>query len=668
MVNELLIPAGDLETLKVAVDAGADAVYCAGKSFGARAFINNLTNDEIIEGAAYCHLYGKKIYITLNTLIFEDELDEATTYIDFLYQYVDAIIVQDYGIVHYIRSKYPDFPVHLSTQTSIHNIEDLRFLKSIGVSRVVLAREVSIDEIREFNKEGIELEVFIHGALCFSYSGLCYLSYYKGGRSGNKGNCAQPCRMNYELLEDGNKITEGPLLSMKDLNTTDKIKSLLKIGVASLKIEGRAKSKEYVMCVTKLYRQLIDNFNSNNNQAVSQELYKNLYESFSREKTLGYLFNSSNRSVTTDQSVKHLGQEIGTVLSYQNKQAKLKLFEELNIGDGIRIVSGNKEAGLTVTRIIQNGKLVKSAKGVVIVDVKGYITEGSIVYKTNSIKVKNDVKNLVNMTKLDGNIIIDIKEDMQTLTIKVDNQKVIKESHLKLEKAINQNKDRVIEQFLKTNNLPIRYQSVTYHNDDNYYISIKDINELRSEALDELKVKLENRLMREYHPYNFEDNLYLNYRLYEELDVKQSPLINDGKLKSEGAVFHLSTIDEYSTISPYLGVSNHLAIEFFRNLTKGVIILSFESTLDNSLALSQYDKSLGYLTNYHEPLMISKHCVVAKAKGYENKGCGECYKHQYALKDGNNIYPLKFNNCIMQIEGKEINRKSPKELIAVRFI
>ena len=183
--NELLAPAGNLAALKIAVDFGADAIYLAGKRFGARAYINNFTDEEIIEGSKYAHLHNRKVYVTVNTLIFEDELEELSSYIDFLYQYVDGVIVQDFGVVHYIRSKYPDFPVHLSTQTSIHNKEDLIFLKSLGITRVVLAREVSIEEIKDFLSIGIELEVFIHGALCFSYSGMCYLSYYKGGRSGN---------------------------------------------------------------------------------------------------------------------------------------------------------------------------------------------------------------------------------------------------------------------------------------------------------------------------------------------------------------------------------------------------------------------------------------------------------------------------------------------------
>ena len=669
MVNELLIPAGDLKSLKVAIDSGADAVYCAGQRFGARSFIKNLTNEEIIEGAHYAHLYGKKIYITLNTLIFEDELESVEEYIDFLYQYVDAVIVQDYGIVHYIRNKYPDFPIHLSTQTSIHNINDIRFLKRLGISRIVLAREVSIDEIREFNKEGIELEIFIHGALCFSYSGLCYLSYYKGGRSGNRGNCAQPCRMNYSLLEDGKPIEDGPLLSMKDLNTSNKIKSILNLGVASLKIEGRAKSAEYVMSVTKFYRSLIDNFVNGNNTIVDNDLAKNLYSSFSREKTEGYIFNSKNCSLTTDSSVKHLGIPIGKVISYQNKQAKIKLFDILEIGDGIRIVYDNKEVGLTVTRIIQNGKLIKKGKGAVIIDLKQYVIEGSIVYKTQSIQVKNDVKYLINSQKLHGFIEIIIKQNNQILNIQIDDIIVSKNLSLNLEKSKTISQENIINQFTKTNNLPICYDNINYQNDDNLYMPIKEINYLRMSVLNELENKLENRLIRNNLPYPFKTNLFIKKQPYQKLVLNaEDNLINNSKIiKQSNLSFHLSEISSHSHISPYLGATNHYSIDFFRNITDGVIVLSFESTLENSLLLTNFDSSLGYLTKFKEPLMISKHCVVAKAKQFENKKCGMCFKHHYDLKDENNIYSLKFNNCIMQIEGKEINRECPSTLISVEL-
>ncbi len=667
IVNELLAPAGNIEAIKIAIDNGADAVYCAGKKFGARAFINNLSNEEIIEASHYAHLYNKKIYITLNTLVFEDEFDEAKEYIDFLYNYVDAIIVQDYGIIHYIRKTYPDFPIHVSTQCSIHNKEDILFLKNIGVSRIVLAREVSIDEIKEFNKLGIELEIFIHGALCFSYSGMCYMSYYKGGRSGNRGNCAQPCRKQYELLEDGETLTKGALLSMKDLNTISNIKELLALGVSSLKIEGRAKSLEYLASVVKIYRKLIDDYNSNKKPNISIEMLDDLYSSFSREYTKGYLFNEINKDITTNGSVKHVGIEIGKVIEYKKGQAKISLFKPLSILDGIRIVGNNKEVGLTVTRIIQNGNLAKEAKGTVIIDIKDYVSPNSIVYKTSSGKVKKEIKNTANSYKNTLNLNIFIKNGSQTYTIEGEDFKVTINKNDIFDKAISVNKDNVIKQFTKVNNLPIVYNNITYKNDDDLYIPIPTINIIRNELLENVKDYLINRKMRSSKPYDYIKEEFVHSTDYDFLQINEDQefTLISNTTKKKAVCYHLSEIKEDSVLSPYFGITNHYAIDFFRHFTKGTLILSFESTEENSLLLKNYDSNLGYLVEFDEPLMISNHCPVGKYYGANNKHCSMCKKHKYQIKDNDLVYSLKFKNCIMRILGKHVKRKGLTGLINI---
>ena len=671
MVNELLSPAGSLDAVKVAINYGADAVYLAGKRFGARAFAPNLTNDEIIEAAHFVHLHGKKIYITLNTLIFEEEFEEVKAYIDFLYQYVDALIVQDFGVVHYVRLNYPDFPVHLSTQTSIHNKNDILFLKSLGISRIVLAREVPIEDIKEFNKLGIELEIFIHGALCFSYSGMCYLSFYKGGRSGNRGTCAQPCRQEYALYEDDEKIAEGALLSMKDLNTIKNIKNILSIGVTSLKIEGRAKSLEYLASVTKIYRKLIDDYNNDQEPKVSFDMLLDLYSSFSRETTSGYLFNEHNGSITTNDTVKHKRVLIGKVLEYKNNQIKVKLDKPLELLDGIRIIYDNKETGLTVTRIIENGNLVKSSSGVVYIDVKEKVTPGALVYKTQSNHVKKEIKTYIYKSNNHASFKIDLLKNKQVLTLKCGDINITKIYNHQLEKANNLNNERIKEQFSKTNSLPLEYDEVILNNKEGLFIPIPLINILRGEVLEELKSQLENQKMREYkaYPFSFEDKFIIDKPCDDiTIENEEFSLINDKDLKKKHFAYHLSEIDLDSIVSPYFGVNNIYAVNFFRNITKGVIILSYESSYQNALDLYNYDKSLGYLINFNEPLMVSKHCVVAKAKGYDVKGCGECLKHQYYLKDNDLVYPLKFNNCIMRIEGRNVKRNKSDKLINVTLM
>ena len=668
MKNELLAPAGDLEAVKIAIDAGADAVYCAGKRFGARAFILNLSNEEIIEAAHYCHLHDKKIYITLNTLIFEDEIEEMKEYVDFLYQYVDAILVQDEGVFHYIRSTYPDFPVHLSTQMSIHNVEDIKKYKELGASRIVLARETSLKDIRLFKKQGVELEIFIHGALCFSYSGMCYLSYYKGGRSGNRGNCAQPCRQDYILLEDGEPIKEGPLLSMKDLNTIKRFNEILDLGVASLKIEGRAKSKEYLYSVVRIYRQLIDQYNERQKLKVSDEMLDDLYSSFSRETTFGYLFESNNKDVTTDYSVKHQGILIGKVLEVKPKQVKVKLYKELELLDGIRIIDDHHETGLTVTRIIEDGRLVKSSSSIIYLDVKDKVSVGAKVYKTQSQKVKKALNSQVFSKKLPVSLEISVKQKHQEIIATYNNIRVKKVFYNELEKAISVKEEKIKEQFSKTNNLPIQYESIIYTNEDNLYLPIPMINEMRQSVLSELKEQLENQKERRRNiPYILKDGLFVDKKSTDSLVVEETDnsLINYSSIKKESFAYHISEIDESSMISPYLGVTNHLAVSFYRNFTKGIIILSYECTYENAQEIYKYDKNIGYLKEFKQPLMVSKHCVVSKAKGFETKGCQMCKYHHYQLEDKSKKYNLKFRNCVMYIEGEQIIRPPIDDLINI---
>lgn len=220
---ELLAPAGSMETLKAAVNAGANAVYLGGKQFGARRSAANFTEEEIINAIKYCHTRHVSVYVTVNTLIKEDEFSDAMAFVDFLYKNdVDAVILQDIGLLHAIKAKYEDLPCHASTQMTFHNSAGVLYAKRMGFSRVVLARELSFDEVKSIALSvDIELEVFVHGALCISYSGQCLMSSYIGGRSGNRGACAQPCRKHYTLLNrsTGEAMEKAYLMSPKDLMT-----------------------------------------------------------------------------------------------------------------------------------------------------------------------------------------------------------------------------------------------------------------------------------------------------------------------------------------------------------------------------------------------------------------------------------------------------------------
>ncbi len=277
---EILAPAGSEAALCAAVQSGADAVYVGGSRFSARASANNFDAEAMRRAVAYCHLRGVKLYVTQNTLIKQSELEEAVRYAAYLYEIgVDALIVQDLGLARAIAQAMPDFPLHASTQMTVHNLEGVRALEKLGFTRVVLARELSEKQMAYIAKNcKAELEVFVHGALCFSYSGQCLLSSVLGGRSGNRGRCAQPCRLPYTLYaKDGKKIKSGYLMSPKDLALLDNLQSMCSMPIASLKIEGRLKKPSYVATVTKVYRELLDS-----GKRADKKDYQTLLNAFNR--------------------------------------------------------------------------------------------------------------------------------------------------------------------------------------------------------------------------------------------------------------------------------------------------------------------------------------------------------------------------------------------------
>ena len=280
---ELLSPAGNIECFFAAIENGADAVYLGLKDFSARAGADNFTIDEVSKAIAYAHKRSVKVYITLNTLIKTCEMGQVVDCLIALEELQpDALIIQDLGLLYLIQSQFPHFQLHASTQTTIHNLAGVKQLERMGFKRVVLARELSIDEINKIlGNTSIEIEVFVHGALCYSYSGLCFFSSMTGGRSGNRGMCAQPCRMYYKS-QNG---SDGYLFSMRDLSTISRINELKDAGIYSFKIEGRMKSPQYVAVVTHAYRQAIDGNLANLDDTIHQ-----LKTVFSRETANSYLF------------------------------------------------------------------------------------------------------------------------------------------------------------------------------------------------------------------------------------------------------------------------------------------------------------------------------------------------------------------------------------------
>lgn len=308
---ELLAPAGSLKTLKAVIHAGADAVYLGGSMFGARAYANNFNEEELLEAIRFGHIHGRKIILAVNTLLKEYELGQLYDYLHPYYEAgVDAVIVQDMGVMEFIKTHFPNLPIHTSTQMTITNVEGARLLKEQGVERVVTAREMSLEEIQRIHDEvGVELESFIHGALCYCYSGQCLFSSIIGGRSGNRGRCAQPCRLSYEVLQGEKSLTghhATPILSLKDMCTLPFLYELADHGVYSFKIEGRMKTPEYAAGVVSIYRKYMDSYLDGNRIPVEKKDIRALLELGNRGGfTNGYYYHHNDSDMLSGESASH---------------------------------------------------------------------------------------------------------------------------------------------------------------------------------------------------------------------------------------------------------------------------------------------------------------------------------------------------------------------------
>ena len=384
-IPELVSPAGNMLSLKAAIANGADAVYLGFKKFGARYYAGNFTKKEFREAVKYAHEKNAKVYVTINTLLKDNEFKELRRLLKIaVKENADAVIVQDLGVLKYIKENFPELRVHASTQMNVHSLHGIKFLEKYGVKRAVLARELSIDEIKEIRRKSrIELEVFVHRALCFSYSGNCLLSSLIGGRSANRGRCAQACRRRYKLFENKEHVFSGYLLSMKDLCAAEILDMVINAGADALKIEGRMKKPEYVAVVTKIYREFLDRAAKGSFYIKEEELYE-LRKIFNRDFTHAYLL-GSRKNMLNPYFCDNAGVEIGMVTGKNKNRIKIKLSEELNKGDGIEImISKGRSIGMEVNFSARAGKVVELAMKE---RDAAKVKLGSIVFKTRDIEL-----------------------------------------------------------------------------------------------------------------------------------------------------------------------------------------------------------------------------------------------------------------------------------------
>lgn len=341
---ELLAPAGSREALVAAVENGANAIYLAGNAFGARAYASNFDREALREAIHFAHLRKVAIHVTVNTIVADEEMGPLRDYLRFLYEAgADAVLVQDLGVARVAHETVPDLPLHASTQMSVSSLEGVRALAELGFTRVVLARELSLKEIRHICAYApVEIETFMHGALCVCYSGQCLMSSMIGGRSGNRGRCAQPCRLPYTLVNEKGQDVLGDkagsyLLSPRDLSTIDVIPDLIEAGVSSLKIEGRMKRPEYVATVVRTYREAIDTYYAGKGYVVTQEERDDLAQIFNRDFTTAYLEGRPGKAMMSDRRPNNRGLLIGRVTAYDwdARIVTVKLSGRLGLGDQV---------------------------------------------------------------------------------------------------------------------------------------------------------------------------------------------------------------------------------------------------------------------------------------------------------------------------------------------
>ena len=518
---ELLSPVGDFECLKAAVQNGADCVYFGSNLFNARASATNFNDEELQKAIEYAKIRNVKTNLVLNILIKNNEFEDAILLAQKAYNYgVDAIIVQDLGLAKKLIELFPDLPIHASTQMTIHNLEGALQAEQLGFKRAVLSRELNIDEIKYIcDNTNIEIEVFVHGALCISYSGQCLLSSMIGARSGNRGKCAQPCRLPYKLIEKSSdkeqQLDNGYLLSTKDLNSLELLPTLVNLGIKCFKIEGRLKTPEYVGTVTRIYRKYIDLAMQKNVPYIIDEKDKqDLLQVFNRGgASCGYLKPEPNTSLIYKHKPNNMGIYLGTVNNFNNNKGyvTVKLETNIEIGDTVSVAS---ETGTyTISELLINNKNTPTAtKGDIVKlgRIKGNISNGDKIYKISSKKLNNSISESINNEniKQDINCKITVHKNapismrIYTEASKnplLNNIDFTINSDLIPVDAINAptTKERIFEQINKISNTPFQFKNIEIDLDDNLFIpGISKLNQLRRDAIEKLNEIILNKLHR----------------------------------------------------------------------------------------------------------------------------------------------------------------------------
>lgn len=663
---ELLSPAGSIESFKAACQNGADAVYMGVDKYNARAMAVNFGINEYIECIEYAHIRGIKVYLTLNTLMYDDEIKEALDIVLKLYSKgLDAVIIQDIGLGMLIHKLIPKLPLHASTQMSVYSLDQVKYLEGIGFKRVVLARELSVDEIEYICKNtNLEIEVFIHGALCVSVSGQCLLSSTIGNRSANRGRCAQPCRMKYSLYNSKGKelISNSYILSKKDIFGLEYVNKLKEIGVTSLKIEGRNKNPEYVAGVTKNYRNAINNnINSNTKQELMQLFNRGGI-------SIGYFDGVKYKNSISLLSPKNTGIFLGKVIDKKGVYVKLKLEEDIDMHDGFEIYSEDKVISNIVT-CIKNDKYVnvnsnmKKGEYVWIGDVKKSVKTGSNIYKTSSDKLNkkyrltysNNVENIKNKVEVEINILKDkkifAKVFLNNICINIDIDYI---PQLANNKEID--KEAVISAFSKTQDIPFIFDFKKINIDNKLFVPVSILNELRRKIVYEIlksykiniNVSNEEKLVEKL----------LNEEVVQNIKIKDSNKVNAKFLYKYDNKVNYAKVDRlYIDICDYIKYREDI-LEKYKNVQIYIVIPNVVLSNKRKIILDNIDEIFkdnisGVLLGSFEFFKL----VLEKKKQYNfslvadyTLNISNIYSATFLVKEGFDVITPSYDMIVTDIE------------------
>lgn len=678
MKPEILAPVGNMEAFHAALAAGCDAIYFGMPNFGARAYAQNFTKEQAKEVIDTCHLYGVKAYVTMNTLLYEEEIEEAYQQARLLHQMgVDALIVQDLGLLHLLHHRLPNLVLHASTQLSTNTPTMIEQLKKLGVQRVVLARECSLDQIKACCQSGMEVEVFVHGAICICYSGQCTMSSYRFDRSGNRGKCAQPCRMPYTLYKDGKRVAfdQEYLLSPKDLALEKNISDLMDVGVTSLKIEGRMKSPEYVYTAVQAVKKGLEG------QTVTSQEQEQLEVSFHRGFTKGHAYQQTGKQLMNMKASNHQGIVLGKVISTQGHYIKMKLEKDLSQHDGIRFETKDGGIGCHVNYLYDEyHRLVNCVKAGSICEIQGPkgVKANMIVRKTLDVSLQKEIDQKIHDEKryvsvsmyctclgVGHPLVIELYDGLHRIQVVSDDmaQKAQKRAtdQATLEKQMRKTKDSFIE---------LKSFDCTLGQD--IFFTISQMNALRREAIEALRqarLKTKDIIEKSYSCQpeikKLDQDIFEIQNRSQQVDTT-SYWVLEGKNKanlvqSKGEV--VSFLHEGKIVDASMNVTNSYAVAAILEMGYEGVVLADECSILDAIKLSEaYHNRYGsyppvYMTLYQKRrVMIMQHCPVNTiCKDGTRKSCALCHQHHFELvsNDRTRYTCLGDTDCHMRLYEQE---------------